>query len=71
MLSTREDGLSRSPQIVHPIHDSRRGGGQMALPIALNEHDWDSTRLPAFAPTYREQVCQVTSQSYQLDARTQ
>src|SRR6266581_7076675 len=62
---TREDGLSRCPQIAHPIHDSKRGG-QIALPIALNKHDWDRTRLPAFAPMYHEQVCRVTSQSYQL-----
>src|SRR5258706_15273159 len=50
---TREGGLSRIPQIAHPIHYSKRGG-QIALPIALNDHYRDRTRLPAFAPTYRE-----------------
>src|SRR5438132_10768463 len=52
---TREDGLSRCPQIAHPIHYSIRGA-HIALPIPLNNREHDSTRLPAFAPTHREQV---------------
>src|SRR6266480_948870 len=67
---TREDGLSRCPQIAHPIHYSIRGG-QIALPIALKKHYRDRTRLPAFAPTHREQVHGVVPKSYELDARAQ
>src|SRR4051812_16216307 len=51
---TREGGLSRSPQIAHPIHYSK-WGGQIALLIAFNDHYRDRTRLPAFAPTHRKQ----------------
>src|SRR6266567_8229562 len=64
---TREGGLSRCPQIAHPSHDSKRGA-QIALPIALNDRYRDRARLPAFAPTHREQVHGVVPKSYELEA---
>src|SRR6266566_9890669 len=67
---TREDGLSRYPQIAHPIHDTIRGG-QIALPILLKNHDRVRTWLTACAPTHREQVHRVVPGSDQLDARAQ
>src|SRR2546429_8776728 len=67
---TREDGLSRYPQIAHPIHDSKHGA-HIALPIVLPNRYRDRTWLPAFAPTHREQVHGVIPSSFELDARAQ
>src|SRR5947209_1268036 len=67
---TREDGLSCCPQIAHPINYSKHGA-HIALPIVLPNRYRDRTRLPAFAPTYREQVHGVIPSSFELDARTQ
>src|SRR5258708_7377091 len=67
-----EDSLSRYPQIAHPIHYSIRGA-YIALPVPLHNREHDSTRLPAFAPTHREQVHGVAPKenvrSYELNAR--
>src|SRR6266567_8212041 len=60
---TREGGLSRCPQIAHPIHDSKHGA-HIALPIVLPNRYRDRTRLPAFAPTHREQVHGVIPSSF-------
>src|SRR5258708_3009215 len=69
---TSEGGLSRCPQIAHPIHDSIRGA-YIALRVPLHNREHDSTRLPAFAPTHREQVHGVAPKenvrSYELNAR--
>src|SRR5207245_6270312 len=62
---TREDGLSRCPQIAHPIHDTIRGG-QIALPILLKNHDRVRMWLTAFATTHSEQVHGVCPGYYTL-----
>src|SRR6266699_4544043 len=67
---TCEDGLSRCPQIAHPIHYSKHRA-HIALPIVLPNRYRDRTRLPAFAPTHREQVHGVIPSSFELDARSQ
>src|SRR5579859_3134468 len=53
--TAREDSLSRSPQIAHPIHYSK-GGTYIALPVPCDNRYRDSTRKTAFAPAYREQI---------------
>src|SRR5579859_244697 len=67
---TCEGGLSRCSQIAHPSHDSKHGA-HIALPIALPNRYRECTRLPACAPTHREQVHGVIPSSFELDARTQ
>jgi len=46
---TCEDGLSRCPQIAHPIHYSIHGA-HIALPIALNNRERDRRGSPLLRP---------------------
>src|SRR5438270_13211465 len=55
-----KDGLTRCPQIAHPIHDSE-WGPYIAHATMLNNRERNSTWLSTFASAHREKVHRVVS----------
>src|SRR6185437_3485006 len=64
--STGKHRLARYPQIAYPVHDAI-GGRDVALPVALDGRYQHRARLPALAPTHRQQVHRIVAKE---DART-